>query len=737
MSKQKENAIRFSNNENGKIKNIANTVNSGARMSKSQLRFSLTVVGVLLVALVLLLIVAGGKAGNANQTNEKAAVLQDAVNAERIVPGDGNVISFVDGYSYKGEGPRYILTKQMTTTKNYWATVKSDSEIAEMEGILGEGRFLKVENLGDRSLWLVLATEADVKKCGDGFAQLYTKDDLSWLKTGTDEENKAAEEAWNRIRFIRFEELGETKIRLRRGSEETLKNLDSTKSTYRVLKVVAIVVLAVLIMLFGHMIKPRKGLEDVEDNRKSTRSILLIAIAVFLVAVIFLSFQQDKADDEIARMDAMIIEVDRNLVAEAESDVQMIKEAAGKAEEALAAAETKAAEATSESAKEKAEEALATAKENAENARAAVQKAEQAVEDARKEMEARAAAASGQKYTFINNQGNESVVSVPKAGSAMMVYRILKYVIIALVFGLLLWAMFWFRNEQDLGFPIFNTILLTVLMFITLYPVINTVAYSFNEGTDALRGGIGLWPRVFSTKSYTTLLTKEVGQAALISASKTIITTILNLLLTGMLAFALSRKEYVLRKFITTILVLTMYVNAGLIPNYLLISRELGLKNTFWVYIIPTMFSCFNMIVIRTYIAGLPDALVESAHIDGAGDFRAYWQIIFPLCTPVLATVALFVAVGAWNSWFDTYLYCGTEKDLYTLQYILKMKLATTQNSANAAQTSVDALKSTTLTTPVTIRCAITVISTVPILIVYPFLQKYFVTGMALGAVKG
>ena len=243
---------------------------------------------------------------------------------------------------------------------------------------------------------------------------------------------------------------------------------------------------------------------------------------------------------------------------------------------------------------------------------------------------------------------------------------------------------------------------------------------------------------MFSTKSYTSILSdNDVYQAAFISAAKTILTTLLNLFWTGMLAYALSRKEYVLRKVITTVLVLTMYVNAGMIPNYLLISRTLGLKNTFLVYIIPTMFSCFNMIVIRTYIAGLPDALVESAKIDGAGDMRAYWQIIFPLCTPVLATVALFVAVGAWNSWFDTYLYCGQEADLYTLQYILKMKLATTQNSANAAQTSVDALKSTTMTTPVTIRCAITVISTVPILIVYPFLQKYFVTGMALGAVKG
>ncbi len=294
------------------------------------------------------------------------------------------------------------------------------------------------------------------------------------------------------------------------------------------------------------------------------------------------------------------------------------------------------------------------------------------------------------------------------------------------------------RRRQDIAFPIVNTIILCLLMFLTLYPVINTVAYSFNDGTDALRGGIGLWPRVFSLKSYESILSdNSVYQAAFISAAKTVVTTLLNLFWTGMLAFALSRKEYVLRKVITTVLVLTMYVNAGMIPNYLLISKTLGLRNTFLVYIIPTMFSCFNMIVIRTYIGGLPDALVESARIDGAGDIRVYWQIIFPLCTPVLATVALFVAVGAWNSWFDTYLYCGNAKDLYTLQYLLKMKLATTQASSNAAKTSAEALKTTTLTTPVTIRCAITVISTVPILVVYPFLQKYFVTGMALGSVKG
>ena len=294
------------------------------------------------------------------------------------------------------------------------------------------------------------------------------------------------------------------------------------------------------------------------------------------------------------------------------------------------------------------------------------------------------------------------------------------------------------KLNRDIAFPIVNTVFLCVLMFVTLYPVLNTVAYSFNDGMDAVKGGIGLVPRVFSVEAYKELLQDgAVYRAFVVSFSKTVITTLLNLFFTSMLAYALSRKEYVLRKFITTLMVLTMYVNAGLIPNYLLISRTLGLKNTFWVYIIPTMFSCFNMIVIRTYILGLPEALVESARIDGAGDIRIFFQIILPLCLPVMATVALFVAVGSWNSWFDTYLYNGSKKNLYTLQYLLKMKLATTQNSSNAANSTADALATSSRVAPVTVRAAITVVSAVPILVVYPFLQKYFVTGMALGGVKG
>lgn len=300
------------------------------------------------------------------------------------------------------------------------------------------------------------------------------------------------------------------------------------------------------------------------------------------------------------------------------------------------------------------------------------------------------------------------------------------------------------RAKADYGirrrrsvFPFFNALGMLLLVFVTLYPVINTVAISFNDGTDAVRGGIGLWPRQFSLKSYETIFSDEaIFNAFFITVSRTAIQTVLNVVITAMLSFALSRREYVLRKLITTVFVLTMYINAGLIPNYLLLQRTLGLGKSFWVYILPTMLSCFNMIVTRTYILSLPEAMVESARIDGAGDFYLFWTIIFPLCMPVLATVALFVAVGAWNSWFDTHLYNAGKVQLHTLQYLLKMKLATTTNSANAALTSLDAASSTTNTTPVTVRAAITVVSAAPIVMIYPFLQRYFVVGLSVGSVK-
>ena len=169
-----------------------------------------------------------------------------------------------------------------------------------------------------------------------------------------------------------------------------------------------------------------------------------------------------------------------------------------------------------------------------------------------------------------------------------------------------------------------------------------------------------------------------------------------------------------------------------MIPTYILI-KELHLLNNFWVYIIPGLISAFNMIVIRTFINGIPYSLIESAKIDGAGDFRIFIQIILPLCKPVLATVALFVAVGQWNSWFDSMLYCSADNSLTTLQYELMKLLSSTTTQGASAEVMKNA---GSIVTPTSIRAAITIVTAVPIICLYPFLQRYFVSGLTIGGVK-
>ncbi len=295
-------------------------------------------------------------------------------------------------------------------------------------------------------------------------------------------------------------------------------------------------------------------------------------------------------------------------------------------------------------------------------------------------------------------------------------------------------------NVEGAIFHTVNTTLLLILMIICLYPFLNTIAVSFNDGYDTVKGGIYLLPRKFSLQNYRVVFNTEAIYIAFVnSVTKTILTVLINLVTTAMVAYTLTRKEFILRKFTAIVFVLTMYFNAGLIPNYMLI-RNLGLNNTYAVYIVPAMISAFNIIVVRTYMQSLPESLVESAKIDGAGEIRIFWQIIFPLCKPVLATIALFVAVGSWNDWFTTFLYNSSKQELSTLQYEL-MKLL---NAAlNAGQTSsqggvsIGSADSIAATTPLSIRAAVTIVTAVPILMVYPFLQKHFVAGLTIGGVKG
>jgi putative aldouronate transport system permease protein len=275
------------------------------------------------------------------------------------------------------------------------------------------------------------------------------------------------------------------------------------------------------------------------------------------------------------------------------------------------------------------------------------------------------------------------------------------------------------------------------LVIVTLYPFINTLAVSFNEGNDTIRGGIYLWPRFWTLQNYHAIFAGgTIYHAFMVSVARTVLSSVLNVFLTTMLAYTLTRREYVYRKFITLVFILTMYVNAGLIPSYFLI-RDIGLINSFWVYIIPSLISAFNLIVIRTYIGTISESLVESAKIDGAGDFRIFWKIILPLCQPVLATIALFVAVGAWNSWFDTFLYASSNQSLSTLQFELMKLLSSSMNSNSDPNVMVNnKLAAQNMITPVSIRAAITIVAAMPILLVYPFLQKYFVVGLNIGSVK-
>jgi putative aldouronate transport system permease protein len=277
-------------------------------------------------------------------------------------------------------------------------------------------------------------------------------------------------------------------------------------------------------------------------------------------------------------------------------------------------------------------------------------------------------------------------------------------------------------------------------MFITLYPFWNTVVVSFNSATDTTRGGITFWPRIFTMQNYRAVFTSgTIYHAFFISVARTAIQTVTGVFFTSMLAYVLSRREYIFRKPFTLVLILSMYINAGLIPNYFLI-RSLGMINTFWVYIVPGMISAFNFIVIRTYMLTLPESTIESARIDGCGDFIIFSRIILPLCLPVLATISLFIAVGSWNSWFDTMIYNSGRASLHTLQYKLMEYLQSSQSqSTSAAAIGTMGMAqnlASSMVTPVSIRAAITVVAALPILVVYPFLQRYFVAGINVGSVK-
>nr|WP_240763211.1 carbohydrate ABC transporter permease [Paenibacillus thalictri] len=270
---------------------------------------------------------------------------------------------------------------------------------------------------------------------------------------------------------------------------------------------------------------------------------------------------------------------------------------------------------------------------------------------------------------------------------------------------------------------------------VTVYPFLNVLAISLNDSMDTVRGGIYVWPREFTLENYKALFRfGNLLTAFQNSILRTVIGTVLGVLSASMVAFVLNQKEFQARKLFTALFALTLYVQGGLIPGYMLI-RELHLLNTFWVYIIPGLLSVWNVFIIRSYMDGLPYSLQESAKIDGASEFTIFVRIILPLCLPVLATIALFIAVGQWNSWFDNYLFNSSKPELTTLQFELQKILLSTSSGNDNAYRGQDMAKVNAVS-PESMKMAITMVVTLPILAVYPFLQKYFVKGMTLGAVK-
>ena len=285
----------------------------------------------------------------------------------------------------------------------------------------------------------------------------------------------------------------------------------------------------------------------------------------------------------------------------------------------------------------------------------------------------------------------------------------------------------------DKIFTVCNVLFMIAFVVITLYPVLNTLAISLNDGTDALRGGIYLFPRKFTMKNYITVLEKDnLVTGAYITVARTVVGTVFSLVTNAILAYIVSRKRFLFKQQLSLFWVVTMYVNGGMIPTFLLF-KGLHLTNSFWVYVIPGMISAFNMLVIRTYMNGIPDSLEESAQLDGAGYMTIFWKIISPLCKPVYATVALFVAVGQWNSWFDAMLYNRMSSEYTTLQYELMKLLSSVTNQGNSAEAMKNAAGTVT---PTSVRAAATILTMLPIVCLYPFLQRYFVTGLTIGGVK-
>lgn len=291
--------------------------------------------------------------------------------------------------------------------------------------------------------------------------------------------------------------------------------------------------------------------------------------------------------------------------------------------------------------------------------------------------------------------------------------------------------------HKNTAFDWINCIVMALISFLMLYPLWYCVVGSFNEGSDYLRGGVFLWPRKWTLANYRAVfLDRSILNAFGVTIAKCLIGTVTSVLCTSMVSYAITRPQLKLKKIYIPFIMLTMFFSGGLIPYFILIT-DLGMYDSFWVYIIPTMFSAYNMIIIQSFMRELPGELIESAKIDGASEYRIFFQMILPLSKPVLATISLFTIVNHWNSYFDSMMYTSSQK-LQTIQLFLKKVItdpSVARGLGSAATITIPEQASTL--TPQVVKLATMVITALPIICVYPFLQRYFVKGVTMGAVKG
>ena len=288
-------------------------------------------------------------------------------------------------------------------------------------------------------------------------------------------------------------------------------------------------------------------------------------------------------------------------------------------------------------------------------------------------------------------------------------------------------------------FVVCNTVFLLLLSFAFIAPSLNILAKSFNSAKDTMLGGVTFYPRVFTLDNYDIVLKDpNIGHSAIISVLRVISGSLFSLFLQYSVAYALLRRGLPFRKAIVMFFTIPMFISGGLISEYIVYAK-LGLYNSFLIYVLPASFSFYNMVIIRTYLQGIPESLIESARLDGAGEFTILWKIMLPLSMPIVATILLWCAVAHWNDWART-LYFVDNPNLYTLQYRLMLAKieadSLTQMIQNALETgrplgTIDADISGE-----SVQAAQTIITTVPIVLTYPFFQRYFVSGVTMGSVK-